>query len=162
MEIVYSSEWGFAYMEPIANLTIDEARQKHYENQKYCATFKDDNRYYCLIIFTGTSVLVSFIDDKQRVYMDYNFRIIETGRLFMSSATFREFEGRTKKVKSAEHFLFKEDGSTIINRGTYVPEEKHEQAHTVVDTSDMYEDYTEFGKYEKLLRKERNITNLKK
>lgn len=78
------------------------------------------------------------------------------GRLFLSMAVSREFEGNTDEAVSGTLYLFSEDGKATIETKNYRKSRLYE---TEADVSGNYEMYPEFSQYERLIRAERQLAS---
>jgi hypothetical protein len=57
---------------------------------------------------------VDFLDEFLRESLSYQFEEVESGRLFLSMATHREFDGEKDQVLSGCSYIFKQDGKLIL------------------------------------------------
>lgn len=87
--------------------------------------------------------------------MTYAFQEVEAGKLFLSMATHREFEGETDKVISGISYIFKQDGTVQIRREFFNPH-RFETATTSSDVSTNYSEIPEFGEYGDFIKIERS------
>ena len=107
----------------------------------------------------------NFFDEFNRIYMAYTFmgndnlfewRKNYGNKLLLEEITFWEFEGATDKMVKITDHIFKPDGSFhMIERDLVTNEQIDSEAKNKIDVSANWEDYPEFGKYESLIRKER-------
>lgn len=108
-----------------------------------------DEKY--VVDIAGDWVSVLFFDADSRLYMKYDFKKVEPGRLFLSSALHIEFEDDSNRPHMAVTFAFKLDGSIVIERRnmiTGVVEEKDSYG----DPAANWEAYPEFGDYRSVCR----------
>jgi hypothetical protein len=56
---------------------------------------------------------VCFLDEKLRNYLEYKFKEVEPGRLFLSMAIHRTFDGDSDKVARGDSWIFKPDGNVL-------------------------------------------------
>jgi len=70
-------------------------------------------------------------------------------------ATYREFEGDTDKVVSGTSYIFDQDGSIGTRREEFYPYSL-KTATSTGDVTANYAEKPEFGRYELLIRVERN------
>jgi hypothetical protein len=114
------------------------------------------------ITFNDGYVGVSFLDPAVREYMVYDFVEKSPGRLFMTQAVHREYDGETDRVKSGTSYFFREDGGVTVERqdftwteGQSSPVATVSTKETRVNVSGNWDDYPRFGEYDALLRLER-------
>lgn len=91
-----------------------------------------------------------------REYIYYSFKELEPGKLFLSMATYREFNGDADKVLMGTTYIFNTDGTVKVQRQYFEPH-KIEAMDTSADVSGNYSPWPEFGKYDELIRVERNF-----
>lgn len=99
-------------------------------------------------------ISVLFFDANSGLYMKYDFKKVDPGRLFLSAAMHIEFAGEIHPPHRAVTFAFKMDGSIVIERRnmlTGVVEEKSSHG----DCAANWEAYPEFGDYYSVCRSNR-------
>ena len=105
----------------------------------------------------GDWVSVYFIDEQLRWYLQYDFKEIEPGKLFLTHAMFREFVAATNEVLTAKTFAFKENGHIFIEDRNVVPNSV-EELEVSYSVDENWETYPRFGDYGHLCREQRTMT----
>jgi|APFre7841882724_1041349.scaffolds.fasta_scaffold04635_5 hypothetical protein len=75
--------------------------------------------------------------------------------VFLSMATYREFEGETDKVREGTTYVFDRSGQVKIRRERFIPQHTIESTEARTDVSANYSPAPTFGEYGDLVRKER-------
>lgn len=100
---------------------------------------------------------IGFIDIKSRVYLTYTFKRTEDKKkLFFVKAQYWEYsDDQNSKVKT-EIFVFTENGDVKIKKANVITRESIQlTSKEPIDVSGFYEDFPEFGEYDRLVRKDR-------
>jgi hypothetical protein len=134
----------------------DEAkgRAAHEKRQLYTALVGSSTTPECFVESTGHSIGVGFLDELLREHLSYEFQEKHPGRLFLSMATERKFDGDTDKVIWGITYYFDEDGHVAIEEEDFVGDTLI-SAETYLDVSANWERYPDFGDYESIARKDR-------
>jgi len=154
MEVHYCEGWFRARKIAVNIWEIAEARTAYVNRQMYTALIGSPTAPECFVESTGDAIGLGFLDDLLREHVSYEFEEKEPGKLFLSMATERKFEGDTDNVTWAITYFFDEDGHVVI-RETDVITDLVTQAETYLDVSANWEPYPEFGQYESIARKDR-------
>jgi len=154
--IFFCDGWFIGQKRATELWTEQQARKVYEENGLYTVLIDSAERPYCFINITKAKgfVGVCFLDKSLRNYLDYKFKEIEPGRLFLSTAIHRTFDGDTDKVARGDSWIFKPDGKVHMRKEYFNPH-KLETADTTADVSCNYSPFPEFGEYDDLVRKER-------
>jgi hypothetical protein len=154
MKITY----GYKWFRPKRRLTEtwDEsrARKSHEKRQLYVAVVGEASSPTCFVEINNKYVGVGFLDALVREYLCYTFDEVEPGRLFLSEATHREFDGDSDKVSRGETYIFKQDGSVRVEKENFL-ENSHSVAESKMDVTGNWDAYPSFGRYESIIRKSR-------
>jgi hypothetical protein len=143
--------------------TEEVARKNHEDGLHYEVVILNDlnnPEFHLQIVHENKHVGVLFLDDAGREYLTYHFEEISPKKkLFLGEIWYREFSNdETKDMDFRIHFVFDREGN--VNYRKYDDIEKKTvdyESNQPFDVTDLYEDYPEFGKYESLIRLERNI-----
>jgi hypothetical protein len=155
--VFYCKSWFRANKRPIELWRDETARTAHEAGSLYTALIGSKQKPSCFLEIVKGFVGVGFLDAQQREFLSYSFQESIPGKLFLSMATHREFDGQTDTVSSGTTYLFKADGSLTVWRERYRPHEKH-VAESVVDVSTNLSAWPTFGQYDDLIRIERGVT----
>jgi len=138
---------------------LTEASKFFHENRKiYFATIYNKNKPINFLEINNDFVLVGFLDELNRQYMDYVFYEVEPNKLSLKKAQYWEFVGDTDEMKTSERYSFTQDGGLIIEEADILNNViETKEATQKVDVSGNYEAYPEFGQYEALIKKERGL-----
>lgn len=152
----YCKSWFWAKKRPTEMWTEEQARQAHKERKTYSVLVNDAERPYAVIDVAGNTnfVGVTFLDDLLRESLSYHFKEVRPGKLFLSMATHREFDGDKDQVLMGHSYIFNQDGSLIIRKQAFNPHSL-EEANSSTDVNGNYEKYPDFGDYDHLLKVER-------
>jgi hypothetical protein len=114
--IFYCKSWFRAKKRPTEIWTEDKAKTAHISKKLYTVLVDSIDRPSCFLEINDKFVGVGFLDIKVREYMYYAFKEIEPGRLFLSMATYREFEGDSDTVLNGTTYIFDPSGQVKTQR----------------------------------------------
>ncbi|MCP4265809.1 MAG: lytic transglycosylase [Candidatus Brocadiaceae bacterium] len=154
-EITYCKSWFRAKKCATKILEENQAREAHEKKQEYAVLVGDPDRPRCFIEINNDFVGVCFLDELLRENLTYQFQEVESGKLFLSMATYRDFEGEKDKVLAGTSYIFGQDGKTQIRKETFSPHSL-EVSDTKGDVSGNYESYPKFGDYSQVAIAERS------
>ena len=154
-ELTYCKSWFRAKKCATKILSEGQAREAHEKRQEYTVLVGDPDRPRCFIEVNNDFVGVCFLDERLRENLTYQFQEIDFGKLFLSMATYRDFEGETDKVLAGSSYIFNQNGTMQIRKETFNPHSL-EISDTNCDVSGNYESYPEFGDYTHVSVAERN------
>jgi hypothetical protein len=155
----YCEKWFQAGRHPITPMTAVEAQARHEARRPYCAVIGGVEAPTHVISLAGAWVSVAFLDDLKREYLRYDFNERAPGRLFLTTALFRVFEGATDEVVEGTQFAFRESGHSLIERRDLRTGQVSERRWSG-DTKANWEQYPSFGNYAMLCRSERGTALL--
>jgi len=158
MKVYYCDGWFRA--KKFAPEMWDEAKARaaHSKRQLYTALLGSASAPSCFVEVTGNSIGVGFLDALLREYLSYNFQERQPGKLFLSMATHRKFDGDSDKVTWGVTYFFDENGHVAIQEQDLIADEDADafiSAETFLDVSANWEPYPQFGEYESITRKGR-------
>lgn len=153
--IYFCKSWFRGKKRPIDVWSEDLARDAHMSGQHYTVLVDSIENPSCFLEITKSAVGVSFLDDRLREFLSYDFQEIEPGKLFLSVATYREFEGETDQVANGTSYTFTRGGAAVTEREFFNPH-RIESATSSTDVSGNYSLMPAFGEYDDLMRMERN------
>jgi hypothetical protein len=151
----YCKSWFRAEKCPTEVWTEAQARAAHADRSGYTVLVDDVEAPFAFIDLARDFVGVGFLDGHLRTYLEYVFDEVESGRLFLAMAVYREYAGDTDKVRQGTSYIFKQDGGLTIREASFEPNELVVKDGPVVDVSLNYDAYPAFGDYAHLLRIER-------
>ena len=164
MKVHYCKSWFRARKRATDMWDEAEARAAHVKRQLYTALVGSPTAPECFVEIRDDYMGVEFLDHLLREYVAYQFEEKEPGKLYLSMATERKFDGDTDKVIWGITYYFDEDGHVAIEEEDFVADTLT-KAETYLDVSANWEPYPEFGEYESITRKDRveliPITNKK-
>ncbi|WP_322085246.1 glycosyltransferase family 9 protein [Burkholderia sp. BCC1999] len=152
--IYFCKSWFRAKKRPTEIWSEEQARSAHVNGQLYTVLVDSVEQPYCFIEVTAKAIGLGFLDDLLRESLSYDFQEVEPGKLFLSMATYREFDGGTDRVISRKSYIFARDGGVTIRREFFDPH----RIETATSSADVRPDYSavpEFGEYDDLVRVER-------
>lgn len=154
MEISYCDKWSNIKKKPWKIIDEGTANLWHNEHRPYTAILSESNKPKFVVDVCNKSVSVNFLDNLIRKYLQYDFVVTKSGKLFLKTAIYWEYEGDTDSEISCMIFGFNENGYTAMekrNMKTYEVEER--EIHGSVEGN--WEEYPQFGQYTYLCREER-------
>ena len=152
--IFYCKSWFRAKERPTEVWTEERAKFAHMNKQNYTALVDSIDRPYCFLEVADKVVGVGFLDEHLREPLTYAFQELESGKLFLTMATHREFEGETDKVVGGISYIFKGDGTVQMRKEFFNPH-RFETAAISADVRTNYSDMPDFGEYSDLIKIER-------
>lgn len=142
-------------------LLEDSAKYAHENGLIYFVTVFEEEKPFCYLEINKGFYRVCFLDGLLRKYMSYDFtdsfKEINPNKLFLNKLTIWEFKGSSDKMIKITDHIFKADGSFVmIERDLLTNEQVNSEAKNKIDVTSNWEDYPEFGKYNSLIKIERN------
>lgn len=154
MTINYCEGWFHAKKCASGPLTVDTARRAFEKRTLHTAIIGQPEAPTAFVEFNRDYVGVGFLDARLREYLSYTFEEVSPGRLFLCTATHREFAGDTDEVLDGTTYFFKQDGRVIVETQNLLTGEKS-TSESKTDVAGNWEPYPKFGEYESLVRIER-------
>lgn len=158
MDFKYVEQWSRGYKEPLRPMTEQRAHTLHARGKWYTVLIGPLERPSSFIEVVGENayVGVNHLDHLLRDYLIYDFQGPTTGPLFLSMCTFRTYIGDSEKIAISENYRFTTDGNLTVTR-TNLDSGVREVGSRHLDVTSNYEAWPEFGRYESLLVRERDI-----
>ena len=155
-EIQYCKRWFRATKKMREPWDEARAREAHESGAPYTVVVGDPARPGTILDVSGGlgRVMVAFLDGRLREALTYQFKSVESGKLFLAMATLREFDGQREAVLAGTSTIFEENGRATIRKEWFRPHALDLQ-ETSLDVSANYDRFPDFGDYEALCRKER-------
>jgi len=152
--ILYGKSWFRAKKRFTSTWNEEEAKSAHEKRQPYAAAVISSGVIRCFLEVNNEYFGVGFLDDRQREYLCYQFQEIQPGRLFLTMATHREYDGESDRVKAGTTYYFKPDGRVTIESEDFGSTQLV-TTETKRDVEGNWERYPNFGEYESVLRIDR-------
>jgi hypothetical protein len=152
--IFYSRSWFRAKKKPTELWPAEKAEAAHLNKQPYTALIGSAAEPFCFLDIADKIIGVGFLDNRLRESLTYAFKEVEDGKLFLSMAVHREFEGESDKVASGVTYTFDQTGTVQIRREFFNPH-RVETSSSSVDPAPNFAVKPEFGEYDDLIRVER-------
>lgn len=153
--LYFCKSWFRAKKKPTEVWSEGQAKSAHEKKQTYTVLVDSVDQPYCFIDIAEGVVAVGFLDEFLRESLTYAFQEMESGKLFLTMAIYREFEGSTDKVEGSVSYMFGEDGVVNIRREFFNPY-RFETAASLKDMRSNYSTMPDFGCYDDLIRVERS------
>ena len=131
-----------------------QAREAHERRKPYTALIGDVERPTHVVELNDRFVGVEFLDDLLRAALSFQYREVEPGKLFLSMATYREFDDDSDRVLVGTSYMFERDGALKIRREKFDPH-GIEEANGKADVAANFEPYPAFGRYDGICVAER-------
>lgn len=152
--LFYCKSWFRAKKRPTEIWTEQRARSAHAARLLYTAVVGSNENPSCFLEVNDKFVGVGFLDDKLRESLYYSFKEVEPGSLFLSMATYREFQGDSDTVASGTTYIFEQSGAVKIQKQFFNPH-RVEVTDSTIDVTANYARRPEFGEYDDLVKVER-------
>jgi hypothetical protein len=155
MSLQYFEKWFFRQKTPILPLDATEAERRHIQRSHYVAVIANEEKPQFVVDLAGDWVSVLFLDDQRRIYLEYHFKDLLDGQIFLTNAVHREFEGNRDDVTFSTTFQFDRDGKVLMEKRDFRSSVVDEREANF-DPSKNLEKYPAFGAYATLCRTERD------
>jgi hypothetical protein len=143
---------------------FQELYEKEGRNLYVTALIEENNQPYASIHFSGMFVVISYIDEYNRVYMEYSFRT-EYGKqdLFLYELEYYIYPKKAKcfEVDNEEYvsYYFTPKGELSVTKEFNIGTAEHTreiyEAENLVNVGKNWEPYPEFGQWDNIVRMER-------
>jgi hypothetical protein len=150
----YYSHWHRWKKQPVDRLGSAAAEACHEGRLPYTvvasAPCMGSHRFISAIKFQGSQITLAMLDRRYRDYLTCRFDERNSGKVFLSSASYREYRGDCDSVAITEEYTFQEDGAFHF-------EKHHFQDGALASrTGKMdilwnWEPYPAFGDYDSML-----------
>ena len=155
--INYYKKWFDAENRPLSPIDEDEARRRHLSGDPYIAVIDQPRR--CVVDLAGDWVSVLFLDERDRMYVVYDFFRQENDpeTVFLNCVRYLTYDGDNDDETENYCAAFKLDGRMFLTKarhekdGSTVTEEKV----TKVDLSPNWDKFPKFGEYSAITKFER-------
>lgn len=152
--VYYCKSWFRAKKRPTEIWTEEQARSAHASRKLYTVLIGALDAPTCFLEVNDKFVGVGFLDRHVREFVYYAFKEVEPGELFLSTATYREFEGDSDAVSVATTYSFDRHGDVKMRRQSLNPH-RLEFSASIADVAANYAAWPEFGEYHDLTKVER-------
>jgi hypothetical protein len=149
-------------------ITLEEiSRKNHYDGLMYVVSILDDTNFpiiFLEIVHENEHIGVHFIDNFGRDYLTYHFDEIELkNKLFLRELWYKVYSNNeTNDMDCYFHFVFDTDGNISYRKYDELEKKTMDyESKNKFNIDELYEDYPDFGNYEKIIKFERNIDILK-
>jgi hypothetical protein len=157
MTAAYCERWFRQQKRPTRPMSETDARGAHAARHLYTVVLGDNGLPERFLEINNDYVGVGFLDGLKREYLSYQFQEKAPDRLFLSMATYRDFEGDSDRVKSATTYYFGVDGVVTVETQDFSSQFRQEKK-VVADVTGNWERYPDFGDYSGLSRLNRDMT----
>jgi len=146
LSIFYCKTWFRAKRSAIEFMDADTARVRHEAGESYTVLIGSNSTPSCFVemLIDKGMVGVGILDEDGREYLTYQFHYLNNQQLFLTMATYREFEGG--KVALGTSYLFNQQGDLVIRREQMNPH-VIEEAKSTFEPAGNYEKAPTFGCY---------------
>lgn len=149
---VYCDRWNEATRAPFQEISPTEAEERHLRRSSY-AVFLPSVRVVVHFAFLGAYCVVSFLDELDRVELRYSFSDAAGSRLFLSQATYHQYEADAEFPSAGETYGFFENGKVLMTKTQRGHPTVAEES--VTDVSQNYSSRPGFGEYREITSRER-------
>jgi len=154
VSMTYCDRWNRITRTPIEPLEESEARRRHAAGQLYTAVVwtSDHVENYVEVRLETGYVSVKFLDEQRRLMLTYTFDVVEAGRMFLVETRVVDPDDYANN----EVYCFGLDGSMKRKLASLDYTEGAEDKMTGPHLAAMFEPVPPFGRYESVLRRERD------
>ncbi|SFK04304.1 MULTISPECIES: hypothetical protein [unclassified Bacillus (in: firmicutes)] len=154
MKVYYCDKWSDIKKKPWNIFDDRTAYLCHQEHEPYTAVLSEDEKPKYIVNVTNEWVSVGFYDDLNRKYLNYDFKVMSKGKIFLRTAMYWEYDDETDKEVSSLILGFQEDGYIAMEKRDFKTGsvEERETSDTLERNWDVF---PEFGQYIHLCREER-------
>lgn len=153
--VYYCKSWFRAKKRPTEIWTEEQGRVAHAAKKPYTVVVGAPESPSCFLEVNDKFVGVGFFDERLRESFYYAFKEVEPGRLFLSMATYREFDGASDSVARGTTYVFDRHGTVKVTKQRFNPHSV-EATEATTNVEGNYESWPEFGEYEALIKAERS------
>jgi hypothetical protein len=178
----YCKSWFWADRSTSNAMTESAARLRHEKREEYTVAVGGFERPTAIIGVVRDFIPVSFLDPLLRRCLDMHFEEMEPGKLFLTMATKRTYAEATSEQVARLHtgradpnhqwgqflagidrviegtsLIFKHDGKLVRQYEHFAAPYRYEETESHSSLINHWEAYPSFGKYEHLLREDRNL-----
>jgi len=182
IEYSYCDSWFWKKRKPVEVLTASEARKRHGKREQYTVVLGGFEKPSEIILLAKGLVAVTFPDALIRRALAYHFEEEETGQCFLAMAIRRQycpatpamvtrleagrknpdqpwgqFLAEVDKVIEGTSVTFQVDDSALRIQEHFAEPYSLEKAPLQCDVSKHWEPYPEFGQYDRLLKRDRDV-----
>jgi len=154
MKIEYCEGWFRAKKRPTGQLTVDDACNAYEKRTLFTAVAYEVDKAIAFLEFNKDYVGVGFLDESLREFLSYTFVEVEPGRLFLTTATHREYGLGTDTVTSGSTYYFKRTGQVVVENEDFTGGDRSTTERSC-EVKDNWDTYPPFGQFDSLLRAER-------
>lgn len=154
MELIYCDKWSNIKKKPWEIIDEGTANLFHTKHKPYTVILSEDSAPKFIIDISDKSVSVNFLDNQIRKYLQYDFKVTKSGKLFLKTAINWEYEGNSDSETSCMIFGFQENGYTAMEKRDMKTGEVEER-ETYSGVEGNWENYPQFGHYLYLCKEER-------
>jgi len=147
MAISYCERWVARSRNAVDPLPPPVAEQRHREGMPYTAIISERGTPRVIVELARDSIGVCFLDEHQRPYLQHDFQRHSLGRLFMTRAIHREYDGSSDRIVRGRMVLFTPEGKqvTILEDRVHGTSHEHEATVSVENNWNVYPDFAEYG-----------------
>lgn len=153
--VFYCDAWFRSKNTAVGPISEEAAKVRHVAGKPYVALIGSNATPSCFVevLLDKDMVGVGYLDEKGREYLTYQFQCMDSERLFLTMATYREFSA-DGKVSVGTSYIFNKEGGLVIRCEKFNPHEV-EEANANFDPTGNYEKIPAFGDYSGVIRKDR-------
>ena len=159
MKTIYTKGWFRHQKRCLQEFSKEEALNLYNKKQPFSVIITEKNdKPFCFINFNNKFIYVGFLDEQNREYLGYAFWEYQDNRIFLKEAQYWEYDEETDKKLASTRYRFTPEGEFgIENKNNETREVVRRYAENKIDVSVLWENYPEFGKYDNMLKIEREI-----
>ena len=154
-EIIYCQQWFQHYRKVVDAISTDEAERRHRARLSYTALLggEESPRAHVQMLLDKKAILVGFLDEYVREYMNYQFQLVDDAKIFLRAANFRRYVDGTDSISNGETYSFLPTGEVAILEANLITNESREFSKEY-DPSGHFIDMPPFGDFNSIVKEE--------
>ncbi|MET4083685.1 hypothetical protein ABIB40_003657 [Pedobacter sp. UYP30] len=158
MKITYTKGWFRDQKRILKEYSIEDAKLYFLNRNPFAILIEKSGKEYCFVNINNKFLYVGFLDDLKREYLGYEFSEVESGKVFLKEVQFWEYDGDSDTKITSTRYRFTPDGQFGIEKRDNLKQEVERlTAKNKLDVSALYENYPQFGHYNEIIKKEREL-----
>lgn len=136
-------------------ISTDEAERRHRARLSYTDLLggEESPRAHIQMLLDKKAILVGFLDEYVREYMNYQFQFVDDAKIFLRAANFRRYVDGTDSISNGKTYSFLPTGEVAILETNLITSESREFSKEY-DPSGHFMDMPPFGDFSSIVKEE--------
>ena len=152
MGMYFCLKWWIRKKLPINIINTKKAEGMHRKKEIYSVVITKDNKVVNVLEIAKDYIIVRFMNENMHSYLIYEFHTKDDQRVFLKGAYYREYQ--EEKEIELTIYNFHENGYVFMEKQNLLTNE-FEEREGQFNVESNWDKYPEFGKYDHLLKIER-------